>query len=309
MKAVPPTQKPASCRMREAPISRAAHRHGGPVSYQRAFVLGVALNIAFVLAEASFGILSHSLALLADAGHNLSDVLGLLAAWGATRLALRAATERRTYGLRRSTILAALGNATLLLFAVGAIAWEAIGRLRNPAPVQGEVMMLVAGAGVIVNTLTAWLFWGGRHHDLNVRGAFLHMAADAAVSVGVVAAGLLILLTGHLWIDPLISLAIVVVIAASTWSLLQESFDLAVDAVPRHIDPTAVRRYLEQLPGIHGVHEFHIWAMSTTEVALTAHLVKPDPEGDDELLMEIIRALREDFAIAHPTIQWERYRG
>ena len=290
-------------------MSSAAHPHDGPGSYHRAFALGVALNIAFVIAEATFGFLGDSLALIADAGHNLSDVLGLLLAWGAARLALRAPTPRRTYGMRRSTILAALSNAALLLLAVGAIALEAVQRLNRPAPVQGRIVIIVAACGVIVNGLTAWLFWRGRHRDLNVRAAFLHMAADAAVSIGVVIAGIAILLTGRLWIDPLMSLAVVVVIGVSTWDLLRESFDLAVDAVPRRIDPAAVREYLEKLPGVYGVHEFHIWAMSTTEVALTAHLAKPDPTGDDELLMEIIRALREDFGINHPTIQWERYRG
>jgi cobalt-zinc-cadmium efflux system protein len=286
-----------------------AHEHEFRSSFQRAFVIGIALNVAFVLTEAVFGLLAHSLALLADAGHNLSDVLGLLLAWGANRLALRAPTLRRTYGLRRSTILAALANAMMLLIAIGSIATEAIGRLSHPVPVKGEMVILVAAAGVIVNALTARLFWSGRHHDLNVRGAFLHMAADAAVSVGVVVAGLFIRWTGALWIDPLVSLAIVVVIGLGTWGLLRESLDLAMDAVPRHIDPAAVRRYLEGLPGIHGVHELHIWAMSTTQAALTVHLVKPDPAGDDELLMEVMRALREEYGITHPTIQWERWKG
>ncbi len=290
-------------------MSHAGHSHGLESPYQRAFRWGIALNTGFIVIEVVFGLWAQSLALLADAGHNLSDVLGLLIAWGASRLARRAPSLRRTYGLRRSTILAALANAVLLLIAIGGIAMQAIGRFRHPAEVSGTTMMIIAGAGVLVNGLTARFFWSGRHHDLNVRGAYLHMAADAAVSVGVVLAGLLITWTGALWIDPLVSLVIVAVIGFGTWSLLRESFDLAMDAVPSHIDPVAVRRYLESLPGVVGVHELHIWATSTTEVALSAHLVKPDPAGDDALLIEIMTTLSEDYAIAHPTIQWERGSG
>ncbi|MFH1143783.1 MAG: cation diffusion facilitator family transporter [Candidatus Eisenbacteria bacterium] len=285
------------------------HHHGSGSIHPYAFAVGIGLNLAFVVAEAAAGFISGSLALLADAGHNLSDVLGLVVAWGASRLARKPPSLRRTYGLRRSTIVAAQANATILLLAIGGIAWEAIHRLTRPAPTEGMMMILVAGIGVLINGITARLFWRGRHHDLNIRGAFWHMTADAAVSLGVVLAGLLIHRTGLLWIDPLVSLAIVAVIAVSTWGLLRESFDLALDAVPRHVDPAAVRRYLEALPGIVGVHELHIWATSTTEVALTVHLIKPDPRGDDQLLMTIMSALREDFGIAHPTIQWERAGG
>lgn len=287
----------------------AAGGHHGEQTFQRAFALGVVLNLAFILVEVVFGLLADSLALLADAGHNFSDVLGLLIAWGATRLAHRPPSLRFTYGLRRSTILSALTNAVILLIVIGGIAWEALYRLNHPAPVRSTTMMIVASAGVVVNGVTARLFWGGRHHDLNVRGAFLHMAADAGISVGVVLAGLLIFLTGVTLIDPLMSLLIVVFIGISTWSLLSESLNLAMDAVPRHIDPIAVHRYLSGLPGIRGVHDFHIWATSTTEVALTAHLVKPDHVGDDALLQEISAVLRERFGITHPTIQWERGPG
>lgn len=259
----------------------------------------------YVVAEASFGFAYGSLALVADAGHNLSDVIGLVLAWVAARLALRPPTLRRTYGLRRSSILAALANAVLLLIAVGAIAWEAAQRLQRPEPVPGTVVMVVAGIGIVINTATALMFMRGRTSDINIKGAFLHMAADALVSAGVVVAGLLISATGRNWIDPLTSLVIVVVIAWSTWGLLRQSLDMALDAVPEGIDPVQVRRYLEGVAGVQSVHDLHIWGMSTTEAALTAHLVAPNGL-DDAALRLIGDELHERFAIEHPTLQVER---
>ncbi len=282
------------------------HHEHAPSNYNRAFAIGVALNVGFVAVEATFGILAGSLALLADAGHNLSDVLGLLLAWGAAYLVQRRPTRRRTYGWRKSSILAALFNAVILLVALGGIAWEAIRRFSHPAPVAGQTVIIVAAVGVVINTATALLFLSGRKHDLNIRGAFLHMAADAAVSVGVVAAGVAILLTGKTWIDPVVSLIITAIILVGTWGLLRDSFNLAMDAVPEGIDPQAVKDYLAGLPGVTGVHDLHIWAMSTTETALTAHLVKPHAEDDDELIEKISAELHDRFSIEHTTLQWER---
>jgi cobalt-zinc-cadmium efflux system protein len=259
-----------------------------------------------VVVEVVFGVLARSLALLADGGHNLGDVLGLGLAWGAMILARRRPTPNRTYGLRRSTILAAFINAVLLLVASGGIAWEAVLRLAHPAPVAGPTVVIVAGAGILVNTATALLFWRGRRQDINIRGAFLHMAADAGVSAGVLVSGLMIELTGQPLIDPVVSLLIVLAIALSTWGLLRHSFDLMLDAVPRGIDPHEVQAYLAALPGVAAVHDLHIWATSTTETALTAHLIKPDPAGDDQLLAEICETLHHEYDIDHPTLQWER---
>ena len=280
------------------------HSHG-PANYGRAFAFGIALNLMFVGIEALYGWMSNSLSLLADAGHNLSDVLGLLLAWIATVLAQRVPTARRTYGLRRSSILASLANALLLLAAVIGIGWEAIVRLRDPQPIASGTVMLVAGIGILVNGLTAWLFASGSKSDLNVRGAFLHMAADAAVSAGVVLAALAMRYTGWLWLDPVTSLAIALVITVGTWGLLRDSVDLSLDAVPRHIDPAAVEAFLRGLPGVVAVHDLHIWAMSTTEVALTVHLVKPDARVDDALLERIGHELAERFGIGHATVQLE----
>ena len=276
------------------------------MNYDRAFAFGVALNIGFVIVEAAYGIMAGSLALLTDAGHNLSDVLGLLLAWGANYLVRRKPTERRTYGWRKSSILAALINAVILLFALGGIAWEAIRRLGAPVPVAGKTIIFVALAGVVINTLTALLFFSGRKSDLNIRGAFLHMAADAGVSAGVVIAGAAILFTGTLWIDPAISLFITGIILLGTWRLLRDAFDMAMDAVPRGIDPEAVRAYLSSLSGVNGVHDMHIWAMSTRETALTAHLIKPDPKDDDALIEKASKELHDQFGIDHITLQWER---
>ena len=282
------------------------HHHGTAATTGRAFLVGIVLNGAFVAVEAGAGLVTGSLTLLADAGHNLSDVLGLLLAWGANRLARRAPSLRRTYGWRRSSIMAALLNAVLLLVAVGGIAWEAIRRAQEPTPVPGATVMIVAGIGFVINTATALLFLSSRKHDLNARGAFLHMAADAAVSLGVVAAGAAIVATGWAWLDPAVSLVIALVILVGTWGLLKESLDLSMDAVPVGIDAADVRACLAALPGVTAVHDLHVWAMSTTEVALTAHLVKPDPGGDDALIARATRELSERFGIAHATLQWER---
>ncbi len=285
-----------------------AHHHA-PKTYTRAFQLGIGLNIGFVLIEAGLGWITQSLALLADAGHNLSDVLGLLLAWGASYLAQCPPSPAYTYGLRRSTILAALFNAMLLLLAVGGIAWEALRRLQDPTPVPGMTLIWVAGVGVVINTLTALLFFSAGKGDLNIRGAFLHMAADALVSVGVVLAGVAILLTGWLWFDPAISLVIVGVIVAGTWNLLREALGLILDRVPKHIEPLAVRTFLRELPGVAQVHDLHIWAMSTTETALTAHLVMPEGCPGDDLLAHISDELHHHFDIDHATLQIERGNG
>lgn len=285
------------------------HHHHAQTNFNRAFAIAIALNIAFVVLEIFFGIAARSLALLADAGHNFGDVLGLLLAWGASHLVKRKPTERRTYGLRRSSILAAGLNASLLLIVVGVIAWEAINRLLNPAPVAGATVILVAAAGVVINTATALLFLSGRKHDLNIRGAFLHMATDAAVSLGVVVAGITIYVTGWVWVDPAISLLIAVVITAATWDLLRRSLDLSLDAVPEQIDPSSVRAYLCGLPGVAEVHDLHIWAMSTTETALTVHLVKPGAGVDDDWLVRVNQELHDRFHIEHATIQIESGRG
>ena len=281
------------------------HHHHESVDYGRSFAVGVVLNASFVLLEAGCGIYSQSLALLADAGHNLSDVMGLLLAWGAIILARRQPTERRTYGFRRSTIIAALANAALFLVAVGGISWEAIRRLTHPEPLQEGIIIWVAAAGIVVNTATALLFLRGSH-DVNIRGAFLHMAADAAVSLGVVVAGVVIYFTHWLWIDAAISLIIAAVILWSTWGVLWESLDLALDAVPRGIQPRAVEKYLASLPGVTEVHDLHIWGLSTTEAALTAHLVMPETSHEDSLLQQITKELHDRFGIEHATLQVER---
>jgi len=281
------------------------HTHS-PSDYNRAFAIGVALNVIYIVVEATYGFLAGSLALLADAGHNLSDVLGLLLAWGANYLVQRKPTERHTYGWRKSTILAALTNAIILLVAMGGIAWEAVQRFSDPSPVAGKTVIIVAAIGVVINTATALLFLSGRKTDLNIRGAFLHMAADAGVSAGVVLAGVVILTTGWPWIDPVVSLTITAIILVGTWGLLRDSFNLALDAVPAGIDPEAVKTYLSDLPGVTGVHDLHIWAMSTSETALTVHLVKPDARDDDALIEQASRELHDRFGIEHITIQWER---
>ena len=288
-----------------------AHHHHdhGASTFDRAFAVGIALNLAYVALEATYGVVAGSLALVADAGHNLSDVLGLALAWVASRLVRRRPTARRSYGLRRSSVLAALFNALFLLVAVGGIAWEAIGRLRDPASVAGGTVIWVALVGIAVNAGTALLFFSGQRGDLNIRGAYLHMAADAGVSLGVVVAGLVILATGWDWLDPAISLAIVAVIVVGTWGLLRESLDLALDAVPTGIDPDEVRGYLAGLPGVSEVHDLHIWAMSTTETALTAHLVMPGVVSRDETLGRVCEYLHDAFGIEHATLQVEHGDG
>jgi cobalt-zinc-cadmium efflux system protein len=286
-------------------MSHGQHHHA-PTDYTRAFAVGASLNLLFVGVEFAFGLWSHSVALLADAGHNLGDVLGLFLAWAAAYMSTVGPNERRTYGLRRTSILAALVNALVLLLVTGGIAWEAVRRFAQPAPVAGATMMTVAAIGVVVNGTTAYLFFSGCRHDLNLRGAFLHMAADAAVSLGVVIAGALVQWKGWNWIDPVASLLIVAAILISTWGLLRDSVNLALDAVPRGIDPVLVRDYLQNLPGISGVHDLHIWGMSTTETALTVHLVKPDGQIDDAFLAEVERGLHDRFGIMHPTVQLEQ---
>ena len=289
--------------------SHAGHSHA-PATFGRAFAIGITLNLVFVLAEFVFGVRAHSVALTADAGHNLGDVLGLALAWAGTILATRAPTPRRTYGLRRFSILAALGNGALLLVAVGAIGLEAIQRLRAPEPVASGTVIVVALIGIAINLGTALLFMGGREHDVNIRGAFVHMMGDAAASAGVVVAQFAMRFTGWLWIDPAVGIGLVVLIMWSTWGLLRESLDLALDAVPTGIDPTEVTRYLAGLPGVREVHDLHIWGMSTTNVALTAHLIRPDGGGDDDaLLARACRDLHLRFGIEHSTIQIERGHG
>jgi len=289
----------------------AGHHHGAghghaPPNFGTAFAVGIGLNAAFVLIQAVYGIVGNSVALLADAGHNLSDVLGLVVAWVAAVLSRRPPSPRYTYGLRGSSILAALFNAVFLLIAVGAIGWESVQRLFHPEPVAGWTVMAVAAVGIAINGLTAWLFASGRKGDLNIRGAYLHMAADAAVSAGVVAAGLVIMLTGWLWLDPVTSLMIVAVIVWGTWGLLTESLAMAMSATPPQIDPGVVRDFLASRDGVAGVHDLHIWPMSTTEIALTAHLVMPDGHPGDAFTLGLADELRTHHGIDHATIQVER---
>jgi cobalt-zinc-cadmium efflux system protein len=274
--------------------------------YNRMFAAGVLLNVIFVAVEAGYGIVAGSLALIADAGHNLSDVLSLLLAWGANLLAAKSATARRTYGFRKVTIIASLASALVLLVALGGITWEAIGRFVNPRPVSGQVVIVVASIGVVINSLTAMLFYRGQKVDLNIRGAFLHMAADAGVSLGVIIAGILISLRGWEWIDPVISLAIVVVILIGTWGLLRDSLNYAIDAVPAGIDIAKVKEYLTGIGCVSDLHDLHIWPLSTTEVALTVHLVVSDDALNNKLLGEIQQQLHERFGIEHSTIQVEK---
>ncbi|MBW4440814.1 MAG: cation diffusion facilitator family transporter [Plectolyngbya sp. WJT66-NPBG17] len=281
------------------------HSHGHSLNYDRAFLISAVLNTGFVVAEVIYGLLANSLALLADAGHNLSDVLGLLLAWGASVLVRRLPTPRRTFGFRRSSILAALLNAVFLLIACGGIGLEAIQRFRNPSTVEAETVIWVAMIGIAVNTISALMFVAGRKSDLNIRGAFLHLAADAVISLGVVLTGIAIVFTGWQWLDPIVSLGITIVIVFGTWQLFRESFNLMLDAVPEGIEPLAVRTYLVERPEVAQVHDLHIWAMSTTEVALTAHLVTPAGHPGDAFLSQVCRELHDHFGIEHATIQVE----
>ncbi len=281
-----------------------AHAHA-PADFGAAFAIGIALNVGFVAIEALYGLLANSVALLSDAGHNLGDVLGLAAAWLASRLVKRAPSARFTYGLRGSSILAALFNAVFLLISVGAISWEAILRLADPAPVAGRTVMVVAAIGILVNGVTAWLFASGQKDDINLRAAFLHMASDALVSAGVVVAGLVILMTGWLWLDPLTSLAVNLVIVWGTWGLLRQSLNMSMAAVPASVDPAGVRDYLCSRPGVAAVHDLHVWSISTTETALTCHLVMPSGHPGDPFLHDLSTELARRFRIGHPTVQIE----
>lgn len=290
-------------------MSHNHHGHSHQVAnYNRAFAIGIALNIIFVVIEVIYGTLSESLALIADAGHNLSDVFSLLLAWGASYLARKAATDKRTYGLRKATVMASLGSAILLLIALGGIAWEALDRVSHPAPVEGMTVTVVAAIGVVINTLTALLFFSGQKDDLNIKGAFLHMAADAVVSLGVVIAGLFILFNGWLWIDPVISLIIVAVILVGTWGLLKDSMNYALDAVPDSVDIPALKQYLNGLDSVERIHDLHVWPLSTTEIALTVHLVVSDNTTDNRFLCNLQQQLHDHFGIDHSTIQIESAR-
>ena len=281
------------------------HSHA-PANFNTAFAVGIGLNMVFVAIEAFYGWQINSLALLADAGHNLSDVAGLVLAWGGALAGKLRPNPRHTYGWKRGSILAAFANALLLLLAMGALVWEAVGRLMSPQPLvgsEGVTIMAVAGAGIVVNTVTALLFMRGRDKDLNIRGAFLHMAADALVSAGVVVAGALTLWMGWVWLDPVVSLLIAAVILWGTWSLFRQSLHLLFDGVPDGVDPQAVHGYLAALPGISRVHDLHIWAMDTSQVALTAHLVMPHGHADDAFLKEVTGQLHDRFEITHATLQ------
>lgn len=288
----------------EAHSHSPGHSHA-PKDFGLAFAVGTSLNIGIVVLEVIFGIMANSMALLADAGHNLSDVFGLLLAWGASALVKRPPTRRYTYGLGASSILAALGNAIFLLVATGGIAWEAIERFQNPQPVAGATVMIVAGIGTLINGFTAWLFVAGRSDDINIRGAFLHMAGDAAISLGVVVAGAVTLWTHWFWLDPSVSLVIAVLIVWSTWSLLKDSLAMAMHAVPPGIEIEKVRTALEGLPGVRRLHDLHVWPMSTTSTALTCHLVIPEGHPGDAFVMKAAEMLRDRFEIHHTTIQIE----
>ena len=285
----------------------ASHGHShAPASFNRAFAIGITLNAVFVAIEAFYGWKINSLALLADAGHNLSDVAGLVLAWGGALAVRLRPSVRNTYGWKRATILAAFANALLLLMAIGALAWEAFGRLLSPEPLagaQGVTLMVVAGIGIVINTVTALLFMRGDAHDLNIRGAFLHMAADALVSAGVVVVGALTLWQGWAWLDPVVSLVIAGVILISTWSLFRQSLHLLFDGVPDSVDPLAVRQVLGALPGVTGVHDLHIWATGTSHIALTAHLVRPAGHPDDAFFKQAADVLQARFEITHVTLQ------
>ena len=293
----------------EAGHDHVGHHHGhshSPPDFNRAFAFGVLLNSGLVVAQVVFGLLSHSLALVADAGHNFADVLGLLLAWWATRLAVSPPTVRRTYGLGSASILAALANAIFLLLTMGAVAWEAILRLAKPPPVQGQVVIWVAAIGILVNGGSAALFYSGRKGDLNVRAAFLHLAADAGISLGVVIAGVVIVLTGLYWVDPLASLIITFIIIYGTWGMFRDSISLALQAVTPGIDIQQVSGWLEDQAGVCGVHDLHIWAMSTTQTALTAHLIRPDGKLEPGMLQHLAHELEQRFHIHHVTLQCEQ---
>jgi cobalt-zinc-cadmium efflux system protein len=282
------------------------HHHGDPSRQGRAFLVAIALNAVFVTLEFVYGYIANSTALIADAGHNLSDVLGLMVAWAAAMLARRPPNQRYTYGLRSSSTLAALANAMLLVLASGAIAWEALQRFSHPPEIAGWTVTIVAAIGIVVNGVSAWLFMSGSKTDLNLRGAYLHMAADAAVSLGVVIAGIAMMMTGWYWLDPAVSLLIVAVILISTWGLLKQALQLALAAVPAHVDASAISRYLQQCPGVQEIHDLHIWGMSTTESALTVHLVMPQGYPGDLFMDNITDTLKTRFSVQHSTLQVEQ---
>ncbi len=281
-----------------------SHSHA-PKNYNTIFFVGISLNLIFVAAELTYGVLSNSMSLVADAGHNFSDVVGLVLAWGAFWLTKKKPTARYTYGLKKSSILSALLNSVILLIAVGAIMWEAAHRFFNPVEVQSTTVMIVATIGILINTGTALLFLKDRDHDINIRGAFLHMAADALISLGVVISGFIISYTSWYWIDPATSILISLVIVAGTWQLLKDSVIMSMDAVPNGIDPDNVKAYLASVSGVSEVHDLHIWAMSTTETALTAHLVLDEADSDGKILKKITEELKSKFKIHHPTLQLE----
>jgi len=279
------------------------HHHGDPNTMGRAFAIAIVLNLAFVGVEFFYGFLANSTALMADAGHNLSDVLGLMLAWGAAILAKRLPNQRYTYGLRSTSMLAALFNAMLLMVACGGIAFEAVQQLAHPEPVGGMTVSVVAGVGILINGFSAWLFMSGSKDDINIRGAYLHMAADAAISLGVLVAGVIVRYSGWNWVDPAVSMVIVAIIVYSTWSLLKQSLRMMLAAVPDNVDRGEIEQFLRERPGVTEVHDLHIWAMSTTETALTAQLVTPAGYPGDVTIDDISRQLREDFSIQHSTLQ------
>ena len=286
--------------------SKGHHHHPSPKSQGRVFIMTIVLNMLFVIIEFAYGFITNSTALIADAGHNISDVLGLMLAWGAVILTRKAPSKRYTYGLRSTSIMAAVANAMLLLVACGAIAMEAIDRFSQPPAVAGLTVSIVAAVGIVINGLSAWLLMRGSKEDLNIRGAYLHMAADAAVSLAVVIAGVAMFYTGWFMIDPIISLVIVIVIVVGTWSLLRESMQLALSAVPANIDALAIDAYLRQLAGVTEIHDLHIWGLSTTESALTVHLVMPNGHPGDNFMDEIVQTLEERFFVHHSTLQIEQ---
>lgn len=290
-----------------------SHNHGGgdhghshtPKDFAPMFAIATALNVGLVVVQIFYGIVAHSVALLADAGHNFGDALGLLIAWGAHALGKLNPTTRYTYGFRSASILAALLNGVILLVATGGIAWEAIQRFFEPGEVAGMTVMIVAAIGIVINGVSAWILMAGQRGDLNIRGAFLHMIGDAAVSLGVVVAGGVIIFTGWNWLDPTVSIAISAVIVWGTWSLLREAVNHSLDAVPSEIDPKELAKYLSALPGVEAIHDLHVWAMSTTETALTCHLVMPNGHPGDDFLQKVYHQLHDKFEIAHPTLQIE----
>jgi len=289
-----------------------SHNHGHshthcymPASYGRAFIIGIIINTLFIIAEIIYGLKANSLALLADAGHNAGDVLGLFMSLGAILLAKRKPSERFTYGLQSSSIIIALANAVFLLVSIGAIGWEAILRFNKPEITIGTIVISIAAIGIVINGFTAWLFMSGSKHDLNVRGAFIHMLADTLISLGVVISGAIILKSGWLWLDPLVSLTISIIIIIGTWGLLKDALNLALHAVPKGIDPLKVKNYLTSLDGVKDVHDLHIWAMSTTQVALSAHLLMRNGHPGDDFIKNATNELEHNFNIGHSTIQIE----